>query len=147
MKKIIFLLLFSTSIFANAKDTLEFSCDTEYNGKITIHSTPKKAYYIYRFYKNGQLKLVIKQNRKQTLKLSQEYLAMARYNVHSMYFKNGNYAYNVYSEWNYDPKNEMLDYAGGVLIGKAGDKNDLPEMLDCIKVYKALDGENLIHKY
>lgn len=142
---IVALALFLLPIQVFAKETLEFSCDTTHNGKATVHSTPNKAHYIYRFYKNGKLKLIIKNSSQQIIKNSLENPFANRYNVHNMYFSNQNYGYNVYTEWYLNPKTEKIIHTGGIDITKKNNPN-FSSFIQCTKIYRALSGETNIRQ-
>ncbi|QMT31411.1 hypothetical protein [Alysiella filiformis] len=128
MKKYLSLLLLGLTPFTFAKETLEFLCNTDHNGKVSIHSTPQKSHYIYRFYKNGKLKLTIKHNYQQIFQnsLNENHISIMR-------FQNNNYQYSIY--------NADFRYAGadnpvaGIEITTLNDK-EFVSRLACIKIHK-----------
>lgn len=131
MKKYLLFVFIGLTPFAfakEAKETLEFSCSTNHKGKVNIHSTPNKSHYIYRFYKNGKLKLAIKHNQQYILQNS---LNENRMSI--MRFQNQNYVYSVYNADFRDVG--ATNQIGGIEITTLDDK-EFVSRLDYIKIHK-----------
>ena len=141
-KLFILLLAISTPTYSIAKEKLEFSCITENHGKVTIHSTKNKEYYIYRFYKKGKLQLTIKQDKKTITHQSKQYTYSARYNRNNMTFINGKYICNINSDYNFNKKDNVR-YDGFIIITRTDDEN-FAQMLDCKFIKEPLSDDHLV---
>ena len=107
-KLFILLLAVFTPTYSMAKETLEFSCATENHGKITIHSTPHQKYYIYHFYKNRKLQLMIKQDKETIYQQTKKESPIETIEATTMVFVNKEYIYRIDDVMDFDEKKMNL---------------------------------------
>ena len=146
MNSKLFFILFLTTIIHNysvAKNKLEFSCLTNNHGKRTIHSTPHQKYYIYHFYKNRKLQLMIKQDKETIYQQTKKESPIETIEATTMVFVNKEYIYRIDDVMDFDEKkDELIEERASVTVSKRDDSLRARE-IKCKTIQKPLSDHHM----